>query len=196
MTSSDSRLSGGLKGLRAYDSASPDSIGASHAEVAQRMDSNVHLGSSHSHGKARHSVAKNEGEHIRGSTEKNRRRSSGHDKDRGHRKRKSKREKGARGTGHKSRSSSPQRRTPPSSSAVAPDNCADLELGDESPEEVDIREIHGMSSVVHVAEQPSKSVAPFYAHHSVMHCDPVARFCSSLSECPFTTATATHGDVM
>ena len=166
MTSSESRLSGGLKGLRVYDSASPDSIGASHAEVAQRMESNVHLGSSQSHGKARHSVAKNEGEHVRGNAEKSRRRSSGHDKDRGHRKRKSKREKGTRGTGHKSKSSSPQRRTPPPSSVTPLDNCADLELGDESPEEVDIREIHGMSSVVKVAEQPSKSVTLLHMHVS------------------------------
>ena len=167
MTSSDSRLSGGLKGLRAYDSASPDSIGASHAEGAQRMDSTVHLGSSHSHGKARHSVAKNEEEHVRGNAEKSRRRSSGHEKDRGHRRKKSKhRDKGTRGTGHKSRSSSPQRRTPPSSSVIHHGNCADLELGDESPEEVDIRDIHGMSSVVQVAEQPSKSVTPLHVHVS------------------------------
>lgn len=168
MTSSDSRLSGGLKGLRAYDSASPDSIGASHAEVAQRMDPNVHLGSSHSHGKARHSVAKNEGELVRGNGEKIRRRSSGHDRDRGHRKRKSKREKGAKGTGRKSRSSSPQRPSTPPSSVVPTENYADLELGDESPEEVDIRVIHGMPSVVQVAEQPSRSVTPLHTH-ACMH---------------------------
>lgn len=179
MTSSDSRLSGGLKGLRAYDSASPDSIGASHAEVAQRMDSTVHLGSSHSHGKARQSVTKNEDEHVRGNAEKSRRRSSGHEKDRGHRKKKSKhrdKDKGTRGTGHKSRSSSPQRRTPPSSSVIQHGNCAELELGDESPEEVDIRDIHGMSSVVQVAEQPSKSVTPLHVHVSCH--EPFACFCS------------------
>ena len=165
MTSSDSRLSGGLKGLRAYDSASPDSIGASHAEVAQRMDSNVHVGTSHSHGKARHSVAQTEVEPVRDNGEKSRRRSSGHDRDRGHRKKKSKREKG---TGHKSRSSSPQRPSPPPCSVVPTENSADLELGDESPEEVDIRDIHGMSSVVQVAEPQSKSVTPSHTH-ACMH---------------------------